>query len=263
VIGSRTSTEKIRMDWNFFKLRSLKTRVTLFTLAIFVISIWSLAFYVSRMLREDMQRQLGEHQFSTVSIVAAEINEELELRVKALEKVARSIDQPLLGSPAALQQRLDNRPIFVDLFNSGVVVVTLDGTAVADAPVVSNRRGTNYFNNEATHIALTEGKTVIGRPVVGRVLHEPLFNINTPIRDADGKIIGALSGVINLAKPNFLDAIASSSYGKTGGYLLNASQYRLIVTASDKSRTCNRYPAPASTRCLTATSRAMRATALP
>jgi len=232
------------MTLNIFPWRSLKTKVTLFTLAIFVISIWTLAFYVSRMLREDMQRLLGEQQFSTVSLVAAEINEGLELRVKALEEVARSIDQSLLGSPSALQQMLDKLPIFVDLFNAGVVAVTLDGTAVADAPMVSNRRGTNYFNNAATYSALKEGRTVIGRPVVGRVLHEPLFNINTPIRDADGKVIGALFGVINLAKPNFLDRIGKYRYGRTGGYLLIAPQHRLIVTATDKTRIMQPLPAP-------------------
>src|ERR1035437_598559 len=231
------------MALNIFQWRSLKTKVTLFTLAIFVISIWSLAFYVSRMLREDMQRLLGEEQFSTVSFVAAEINEGLALRVKALEIAARSIDESQLDNPAALQQMLGTR-FFVDLFNAGVVAVTADGTAVADAPVVSNRRGTNYFNNEATHIALTEGRTVIGRPVVGRVLHDPLFNINVPIRDAEGKIIGALFGVINLAKPNFLDRIEEHRYGRTGGYLLIAPQHRLIVTATDRSRIMQPLPAP-------------------
>lgn len=68
--------------------RSLKTRVTLFTLAIFVISLWSLAFYASSMLREDMERQLGEQQFSTVSLLAAAINEHLTDRLKAVEQVA-------------------------------------------------------------------------------------------------------------------------------------------------------------------------------
>ena len=33
--------------------RSIKTRVTLFTLAIFLISLWSLALYASRVLRAD------------------------------------------------------------------------------------------------------------------------------------------------------------------------------------------------------------------
>jgi len=35
------------MGWHFFQWRSLKTRVTLFTLVIFVIGIWALAFYVA------------------------------------------------------------------------------------------------------------------------------------------------------------------------------------------------------------------------
>jgi hypothetical protein len=47
------------MNLNIFKLRSLKTRITIFTLAIFLLGIWSLAFFASRMLREDMERMLG------------------------------------------------------------------------------------------------------------------------------------------------------------------------------------------------------------
>ncbi len=51
---------KFRVNWKHFPWRSLKTRVTLFTLAIFLASIWSLAFYASRMLRAEMQRLLGD-----------------------------------------------------------------------------------------------------------------------------------------------------------------------------------------------------------
>lgn len=39
-----------------FQLNSLKTRVPLFTPTIFVLNLWVLYFYVTRMLREDMQR---------------------------------------------------------------------------------------------------------------------------------------------------------------------------------------------------------------
>ena len=42
------------MNFNFFRWRSLKTRVSLFTLGIFLISFWSLAFYASWTLRNDM-----------------------------------------------------------------------------------------------------------------------------------------------------------------------------------------------------------------
>lgn len=223
---------------------SLKQKITLGILAIFVIGIWALSFYVTRMLRSDMKELLADQQLSTVSYVAAELNQALEDRIQALEKTARSIDQSILDKPGALQQVLDQRTIFQDLFNSGVVAVGPDGIALADTPIVAGRRGTNYANNEATYIALAEGKTVIGRPVVGRVLHQALFNINTPIRNANGKVIGALFGVINLAKPNFLDRIGEHRYGKSGGYLVVAPQYNLMVTATDKSRVMQPLPPP-------------------
>ena len=37
---------------------SLKTRITLTTLLIFLASLWALSFYASRVLQQDMQRQL-------------------------------------------------------------------------------------------------------------------------------------------------------------------------------------------------------------
>ena len=54
--------------------RSLRTRLTLITLSIFLISVWSLAFIANRVLRDNMQRVLGEQQFATVSLLANEIN---------------------------------------------------------------------------------------------------------------------------------------------------------------------------------------------
>ena len=223
---------------------SLKQKITLGILAIFVFGIWALSLYVTRMLRSDLQSLLADQQASTVSYVASELNQALEDRIQSLERVARSIDRAMLKNPVALQQVLDRRPIYEDLFNSGVIAVGLDGVALADTPVVAGRRGTNYLSNEATRKSLEEGKTVIGRPLVGRVLKQALFNINTPIRDANGKVIGALFGVINLAKPNFLDRIGEHRYGKSGGYLVIAPQYRLFVTATDKSRVLQPLPPP-------------------
>ena len=232
------------MNWKFFHWQSLKARVTLFTLAIFVTSMWALAFYASRMLRGDLERQSGEQQFSTVSFVAAEIDKELEERIQILETVAHSIDQPMLNNPAALQRMLEQNPVIQGHFNAGLLVLSLDGTAVADVPVEAGRRGVNYFDNEADHIALTEGRSAISGPMIGRKLKQPLFNIAAPIRDAQGKVIGAMVGVINLARPNFLDAIGKHRYGKSGGYLVVDPRHRLFVTATDKARVMQAVPAP-------------------
>ena len=230
------------MSLNLFQMTSLKTRLTLFTLAVFLIGIWSLAFYASRMLREDMQHQLGEQQFATVSLVAAQVNSELEERLKALEKIASEITPGMLKNTATLQTFLEQRPILQLMFNTGVHATGVDGIAIAAAPFSNDRIGISYADRDYMHGAVKEGKSTIGRPVLGRVLKTPAIGMAVPIHDDKAQIIGALVGAINLGKANFLDRVTESRFSKSGGYLVIAPQHQLIVTATDKSRIMQ--PAP-------------------
>ncbi len=232
------------MNNNIFHWRSLKTRVTLFTLAIFLIGIWALAFYVSRMLREDMQRLLSEQQFSTVSLVAAGVEQEMDDRLGGLKNVAARVTPALLDNPAALQAFLVDRQILQTLFNGGTFIARLDGVVVADVSPAKGRLGVNFIDRDYMVGAIKEGRATIGKPIMGLFLKSPLFVMAEPIRDAQGKVIGALAGVTDLGQPNFLDKLTGSSYGKTGGYLLIAPQYRLVITATDKSRIMQPLPAP-------------------
>ena len=84
-LGSQTTFRAM------FQWRSLKAKVTIFTMTFFLLGSLSLAFYASYSLYHDMEQALGEQQFSTVSIIAAEINTGLDDRMKALEKVAALI----------------------------------------------------------------------------------------------------------------------------------------------------------------------------
>jgi diguanylate cyclase (GGDEF)-like protein/PAS domain S-box-containing protein len=231
------------MSHKFFAWRSLKTRVTLFTLLLFVISTWSGAFYASNLLREDMQTVLGEQQFSTVSGIAHEIDGRLNDRRQALETIAKEVKPEIMGNAAALQALLEQRPLLQLLFNGGVFITRTDGTAVADVPVSAGRIGTNYIDRESVSIPLKEGRSVIGRPAMGKKLRAPVFSITQPIFDKNARVIGVIVGTINLGKPSFLDQIAQARYGQSGGYLLIAPQHNLIVMASDKTRVMQ--PAPA------------------
>jgi PAS domain S-box-containing protein len=236
------------MSLNSLQKTSLKTRLTLFTLAVFLIGIWSLAFYASRMLREDMQRQLGEQQFATASLVAAQVNSELDERLKALEKIASEITPGLMNNAAALQTFLEQRPILQLMFNGGVRAAGPDATGIASVPYSEERVRTNYIDRDYMIGALKEGKSTIGRPVLGRVLKAPVIGMAVPIRDGKAQVIGALVGTINLGKPNFLDRVTESRYSKTGGYLVIAPQHELIVTATDKSRIMQPAPSPGSNK---------------
>ncbi len=232
------------MNFNVFHPRSLKARVTLFTLAIFLIGIWSLAIFESRMLREDMRHMLSDQQFSTVSLLASKVNQELDDRLRGLEKIAKGISPAILNNTVALQTFLEQRILLQSLFNGGIFVTGIDGAATASIPLSAERIGDNYMDRDYISTALKEGKSIIGRPIMGRALHSPVFAIATPIRDIRAKVIGVLAGVTDLGKPNFLDNIKEGHYGKTGVYFLVAPQYRLIVTASDKTRIMEQFPAP-------------------
>ena len=223
---------------------SLKTRITLTSLIIIVISIWSLVFYTSRMLREDMGRQVEAQQSSTVSLIAAYINDELDSRLRALEKVSGRLSGAMLADKAALQAYLEDRPTLQDLFNAGVYVTDIAGTAIASVPVSIERIGVIFMERDHIATALKEGKSSISKPVTGKILHEPIVAMAAPIRSAGGKLIGALVGVIDLSKPNVLDSFASNRYGKTGGYLLADVRHKLFITGTDKSYVMRPFPAP-------------------
>jgi PAS domain S-box-containing protein len=223
---------------------SLKTRITLTTLIIFVIGIWSLTYYISRFLREDMERQVGVQQFSTVTFIASYIDEEIFDRLRALEKIAGLLSPAILRDRSALQTYVESRPVLTGLFSAGVFVTDVDGTSIASVPASLGRLGVNYLDRDHVATALHEGKPAISKPGIGKILHKPVFGMAVPIRDDHGNVRGALVGSVDLSVPNFLDRIANSRYGMTGGYVLADIRNKLFVTATDKTFVLRSFPAP-------------------
>jgi len=223
------------MALNLSPLRSIKTRIALLMLSLFLVSVWSLALYVGRTLRQDMQMTLGQHQLSIATFLATEVQQHLADHLRALDVAADSLGPTMTANAAKVQSALDQRPVLFHSFNAGVVVVDVQGKVIAEAPALG-RMGANYMDRDHIASALREGKTTIGKPVQGRTVKAPLLAMAAPIRDAQGQVVGAISGLNRLDKPGFLDQISSAGYGATGGYLLVAPQYGLVVTSSIKSR---------------------------
>lgn len=223
---------------------SLKTRVALFTLAIFVLCIWLLALYATRMLREDMQRLLGEHQLSTVSFVAAEVNQQFSDRFNTMELVARDINPAMMANPPSLRTLLEQRPVFRRMFNAGTFVVDRSGATVASIPSWAERVDVDFADRSFVATAIEQGKPMISPPFTDKQRKAPVFYMAVPVHDQQGQVIGALMAVIHLGLPSFLDKVAENHYGKEGGYLLVAPQHRLVITATDKRRAMQAVPDP-------------------
>lgn len=208
--------------------------MTLFTLAIFVAGIWLLSFYADHMLRGDIAHQLGRQQLAATSLLAAQIDDELNERLTALKIVADSISASNLSDPNSIQKMLENRPLFLRDFNAGVYVAQMDGTAIASLPASINRLGINYIDRDYIAMPLKEGKAKIGQPVMGRVVSSAILGIGMPIKNRQGNVIGVLAGVIDLGKPSFLDKITENRYGNTGYFELREPKSQLIITSTDK-----------------------------
>lgn len=223
--------------------QSLRTRATALTLLVFVLGIWGMSAYVSSGMQANMERLLGDQQFSVATAMAQQVDREMTTRMQALRVVAKEMDADLLRSPQAMQALLEQRPLLALLFNGGAWVAGLDGTAMADVPRSANRVGINFMDRDYMLAALKEGKEVIGQPVMGKQVKAPVFGMAVPVRDSQGKVIGALVGVTSLEKISFLDNLRLNPYGKTGGYLLIHPQSRQIITATDPKRIMEMLPA--------------------
>ena len=226
------------------KLRtSLKTRVILFVLVIFLIGIWSVTFYASHALHRNMEHLSGDQQFSAVSVAAAAINGELLTRLKVLELVAAGIDATMLENPAALQKLLEQQTALHVLFNAGVHVVGRNGVGLADVSE-AGRIGKNFSDHEDLRAVLSEQKRmVVGRPLMGPLLQRAVFPVIVAIFDAKGRVAGALIGTTRLDRPNFLEKIERGRYGESGDYFIVAPKQRLLVASSDKSLIMKNVPA--------------------
>jgi PAS domain S-box-containing protein len=226
-----------------FRLRSIKTRVTFFTLLIFIISIWSLAFFGSKILREEMQRLLGEQQFSTVSFMSEEVNHNLDERVRALELISKAINPALMTKTTEFKKFLDQRFVLHTQFNAGIVAFNSDGNQITTSHLSGDQQVRGQYP-DISHITTTlkQGKVTVGEPQMDKYNSSPIFGIAVPIYDREKKIIGALAGLTNLGKQNFLDMISKNVYGKNGGFLLISRKSKVFVTASDKSRIMQPVP---------------------
>lgn len=222
--------------------QSLRVRITVSSLLVFLAGVWVLQAYIGQMLRADMQRILGEQQFSTVSVLAGQVNQEIDARFKVLESVASAAAPHSPGSAAAMQALLAERPGLISLFNRGVFVTGLDGIAIASYPESMGRMGLSFVDRDYIQAALVQGKATVSRAVIGRPQGTPVINMATPIRNPQGQVVGVMAGVIDLEEPSFLQVIMQSPYGKTGGFFLVSRQHRMIVTATDKSRVMQPLP---------------------
>ena len=224
-------------------LRSLQVRITLGVLLVSLIVLWSAVLILDRTLRQDMENSILAQQFSTVSLIATEVDRSIRERQQIVEAIADDYQSAVLGDPFSAQAMLDQYPLPPAIFNWGVIILDQQGIAVASVPHDIQRTGINFIDYPGIRDILAGGKSLITDPLFSEHSQQPVIALESPIRDKDQRVIGVAVGVVNLQLPNFLDQIGNSKYGTTGDFLITAPKTRSYVAASDKSRLLKPGPA--------------------
>jgi len=230
------------MQFHFLAKHSIKTRVSLSIMAMVLTSLWSLSFYASVELKNDLRDGLSAQQFATVSVLAQQLETQLSERQTWLHMLANEISTQTQLNPLQLQSNLDRHTMLASKFNDGVVVLNSDGAVLADSTPGRQRAGLVLQELPSAHMALKEGRSSIGRVAQDRRTGAPTLDIAAPLRDANGQVVGAVIGLTNLNQPNPLASITSNRYGRTGGYLLVDPVQRRVIAATDTSRIMERLP---------------------
>jgi PAS domain S-box-containing protein len=234
------------MKLNFLNWRSIRTRVLLLTVAILFVSILLPSPYISGALRDDLLRLVSAQQLSTVSLVADEINRELQDRLAELQFAADKISPTKVNNASTLQQFLDLRPDLLAHFNGGVLIFRADGVVMAEAPGASYQPGGNFADTQSLQAALQQGRSSIGLPLLGKLQAIAMFAMTAPVYDSEHRIIGAIAGLTRLtalgtpSRSSYLDGLIESVHGESGDFMVVAASQRQIVTATQKSRIMER-----------------------
>lgn len=226
----------------FFHWRSITTRLTLFYLLILLSSIWIVSAIGNYYLKQDLQQVSGQQQFSTATMMAAQINQEITSLVKNVEVMAIQLSPELLENPEALHNLLERNTNLQLSFNEGVFVTDEKSEVIASTSKMVPRVDTSFMGEVFLQAAEQQGTSSIIDVAVDKRLGLPVIRVIVALRDKQAKVIGAMLGVVNLALPNFLTILSNNRYGKTGGYLVIVPKLRVIIAATDKARIMEKLP---------------------
>lgn len=120
--GTFGSALQAKLNWN-----SLRTRLAIGVLCSTLISLWVVTLFISRYLRQDMEAAISSQQYSTVSLIAAELDRSVKERQTALALTAKSIETSSLRIDNSLEDFLEKQSGLLSLFNWGVIILDNQG----------------------------------------------------------------------------------------------------------------------------------------
>ncbi len=215
---------------------SLKTRVALATVLVFISFTSILAVLGLRYFEHQFRNTLYEQQYTLVSSVAASLDAKLRMAQTALVASAQNLPHDTLTRPDEAQKQLDNMTALHTLFDNGLFLISPDGKVIAESPYKPGRRGRDISYREFFQATVTSRNPYISKPYVSTYTEgQPAMMMTAPLLDAQGQLVGMLEGSLNLLGRNFLADIAQVKLGRSG-YIFVTDRERTMIVHPDLDR---------------------------
>lgn len=213
---------------------SIKARLTLVTLGLFLVAIWVLVVGAAGQFEKKLAETLSDEQFSAVSYIAADIDGDLLQRIDILQADADGITTALLSDPQAAARYLADRHALNSMFKLGAILISKEGRALAAYPATSERlQFTRFSDFEYFTDVLASGKWAIGKARIGAVTKQPLIAMAAPVKNDRGQTAAVLVAYAALSDHLLFGPIEGMSIGKSGYIAVADPKYRLIIASSD------------------------------
>lgn len=214
---------------------SLKSKIAL-AISILVVSVM---FIVMRTFTSKMENELNEslstQQEVLVSRIVGEIEEQLELKRKAIVGLADGMNEVVFNDPILLQNYITENLTAKLIFPRAILVLDAKGHLIAENPDFRRRGIDISYREYFSEVARTK-KVAIAPPIISTKDNKPVLVVSAPIFSKNREFIGVIAGAIDLTLPQTLIGnLYQVRLGETG-YLYLVTKQRYVLMHPDRDR---------------------------
>lgn len=233
-----------------FRSLSLKTRVVTLVMVLVLAGIWGVALHATTTLQDDVEHILGRQLATAAGSIAADLDHDLSLRVRAMQHIAAGIAPSMLHSRHAIQSYLDSRRVRNVPLGMNLIVTGRNGRVAAEYPrhgrVGQATRHTEYFLSAAGRSAPFHVSAALTEPDAA-ALAEPDatavgVSLAVPLRDASNGLYGALVETLSLSDPGVFTPLDLPKHGGAVYFEVIARKERLVLAATGMGAGAMRLP---------------------
>ncbi|TXH86777.1 MAG: PAS domain-containing protein [Rhodoferax sp.] len=210
-------------------LKSLQARLTVAVLLVFVGSLWLFSSWMGSVMRSEEQRMLRQQQRAEVAMLATQVDAALDVRFRALEKVAFELGRRRHSPGDSDLALLQERPVLQTLFNADVFTLDAEGRLRARWPLLSSAQ--EFGTYAQTRSAPTSRDVQV-------VFEQKQWWVwlSVPVVSVEGVPQGQLVGREHLEGESFLQSTLQGNHIMAGAVaLMQPDGLRLVLASVENS----------------------------